>query len=127
VLWAERSGSGVQQWLLCVQDTGPGFQAESVASPLERALRQATAEAHESETRAAGDGAPASGIAPAPTLRSQSDADTAGDTAGEGIGLSIVKRLCELLDASLELETAPGAGTTFRVIFPRAYPRPAAR
>ena len=45
---------------------------------------------------------------------------------GEGIGLSIVKRLCELLDASLELETAPGAGTTFRVIFPRAYPRPAA-
>ena len=127
VLWAERSGSGVQQWLLCVQDTGPGFQAESVASPLERALRQATAEAHESETRAAGDGAPASGIAPAPTLRSQSDADTAGDTAGEGIGLSIVKRLCELLDASLELETSPGAGTTFRVIFPRAYPRPAAR
>jgi signal transduction histidine kinase len=42
--------------------------------------------------------------------------------AGEGIGLSIVKRLCELLDASLELETAPGAGTTFRVVLPRAYP-----
>ena len=45
------------------------------------------------------------------------------DTAGEGIGLSIVKRLCELLDASLELETAAGAGTTFRVIFPRVYSR----
>ena len=44
---------------------------------------------------------------------------------GEGIGLSIVKRLCELLDASLEMETSPGAGTTFRVIFPRQYPKAA--
>jgi signal transduction histidine kinase len=42
--------------------------------------------------------------------------------AGEGIGLSIVKRLCELLDASLELETAAGEGTTFRVVMPAAYP-----
>jgi signal transduction histidine kinase len=42
---------------------------------------------------------------------------------GEGIGLAIVKRLCELLDASLELETAPGEGTTFRVIFPHRYTR----
>jgi signal transduction histidine kinase len=41
--------------------------------------------------------------------------------AGEGIGLSIVKRLCELLDASIELQSAPGQGTTFRVIFPRSY------
>jgi len=43
--------------------------------------------------------------------------------AGEGIGLSIVKRLCELLDASLELETAPGAGTTFRVVLPARLSR----
>jgi signal transduction histidine kinase len=43
---------------------------------------------------------------------------------GEGIGLSIVKRLCELLDASLELETAPGSGSTFRVAFPRSYAPP---
>jgi signal transduction histidine kinase len=42
--------------------------------------------------------------------------------AGEGIGLSIVKRLCELLDASIELQSAMGQGTTFRVIFPRHYP-----
>jgi hypothetical protein len=32
-----------------------------------------------------------------------------------------VKRLCELLDASLELETSPGAGSTFRVVLPRHY------
>jgi len=42
--------------------------------------------------------------------------------SGEGIGLSIVKRLCELLDAGLELVTEPGKGTTFRVTFPRRYP-----
>jgi signal transduction histidine kinase len=40
---------------------------------------------------------------------------------GEGVGLSIVKRLCDLLDASLELETEPGRGTTFAIVFPRHY------
>ena len=39
----------------------------------------------------------------------------------EGIGLSIVKRLCELLNGSLELQTSPGEGTTFRVSFPSRY------
>ena len=110
VLWGPHTS--VDQWMLCVQDTGPGLQLESVAAPMEQALRQATEKAHEGDA----------GVPPA-TLRSQSDPAADADTAGEGIGLSIVKRLCELLDASLELETAPGAGTTFRVIFPRAYPR----
>jgi len=61
------------------------------------------------------------GADPAPTLKSQSAADALTLPAGEGIGLSIVKRLCELLDASLELETAAGEGTTFRVVMPAAY------
>jgi signal transduction histidine kinase len=116
VIWAEREVSDVQQWLLCVQDTGPGFQAESPAAPLEHAVLEATAEAQHAEPDAQ----------PAPTLRSQSDPDRARDAGGEGIGLSIVKRLCELLDASLEMETAPGEGTTFRVVFPRQYVSPAA-
>jgi signal transduction histidine kinase len=42
---------------------------------------------------------------------------------GEGIGLSIVKRLCELLDATLEMQSVPGEGTTFAVVFPRRYAR----
>jgi signal transduction histidine kinase len=41
--------------------------------------------------------------------------------AGEGIGLSIVKRLCELLDATIEMESTPGVGTHFRILFPRSY------
>ena len=39
---------------------------------------------------------------------------------GEGIGLSIVKRLAELLDATVEVES-DAAGTTFRVLLPRRY------
>jgi signal transduction histidine kinase len=114
VQWEERSGSGPQQWVLCIQDTGPGFQPQSPAAPLESALRQATREAQQLDAGA--------GAEPAATLKSQSSPHVVSVPAGEGIGLSIVKRLCELLDASLELETAPGAGTTFRVVLPRAYP-----
>jgi signal transduction histidine kinase len=122
VCWEERSVSGTAQWLLCVQDTGPGFQLASPAAPLEQALREATEEAHEADARAgrSGEGAV---TAPAPTLKSQSEPGIVPSGSGEGIGLSIVKRLCELLDASLELETSPGEGTTFRVVLPRAYPR----
>ncbi len=111
VRWEARSTAGAEQWLLTVQDTGPGFQRQSPAAPLERALLQATEEAHEVNA----------GSIPAATLRSQSTGGGSGH-GHEGIGLSIVKRLCELLDGSLELETTPGEGSTFRVIFPRAYP-----
>ena len=41
--------------------------------------------------------------------------------AGEGIGLSIVKHLCELLDATMELESQINVGTTFRILLPRQY------
>ncbi len=41
-----------------------------------------------------------------------------GETHGEGVGLHIVKRLCELLDANLDIETQPGRGTLFRVRLP---------
>jgi signal transduction histidine kinase len=77
-------------------------------------LREATQQAHETEP---------GNSPPAQTLPSQSEPGERRG-GGEGIGLSIVKRLCELLDASLELETAPGSGSTFRVAFPRSYTPP---
>jgi signal transduction histidine kinase len=115
VQWQERDVGGLRQWLMCVQDTGPGFDSGRAAAPFERVLREATQQAHESEPR---------NSPPAQTLSSQSEPGKGA--GGEGIGLSIVKRLCELLDASLELETAPGSGSTFRVAFPRRYPPPRA-
>ncbi|WP_419964723.1 ATP-binding protein [Pelomonas cellulosilytica] len=39
----------------------------------------------------------------------------------EGVGLSIVKRLCDLLDATTELESRMGEGTAFRIFLPRRY------
>jgi signal transduction histidine kinase len=119
VLWEARD----EHWTLSVQDTGPGF-TRGPAAPLERALKVATQESHEVETRAAAAADASAAPDPAPTLRSQSGHRSPQSLSGEGIGLSIVKRLCELLDASLELETAPGEGTTFRVTFPRSYAEP---
>jgi two-component sensor histidine kinase len=106
------------QWIVCVQDTGPGFDAAR-AEPLERDLKEATAASHEIDVNA--ESAETRSLELAPTLKSRSEPQSTRVDAGEGIGLSIVKRLCELLDASLELQTAQGTGTTFRVILPRQY------
>ena len=38
---------------------------------------------------------------------------------GEGMGLSIVKLLCEMLDATIEMRSVAEVGTTFRIFFPR--------
>lgn len=115
VTWQSASG----HWAVCVQDTGPGFEL-ATSQPLPGLLKQATDEAHELESVPDTDESSLTAL-PAPTLASQSAVRGSEATHGEGIGLSIVKHLCELLDASLELETAPGAGSTFRVIFPERY------
>lgn len=117
VSWGDSRGDDPDRWMMCVQDTGPGFRA-GPASPIAGALEAATAEARKVEAAAAGaeadtDAARDGGTDDAAHMRQQ---------RGEGVGLSIVKRLCELLNATLELESVVGAGTTVRVLFPRAYP-----
>ena len=120
VLWKPIAGHLPGNWMFCIQDTGPGLDDDPEAAPLAHQIYEATqtaqpaGEAHPEDTTT-GD------IAKAPTLASQSEALPANETAGEGVGLSIVKRLCELLNASLELETSRGKGTTFRVILPCQY------
>lgn len=120
VTWDEGGSVARPQWILCVQDTGPGFKG-AAATPLARVLKEATTEAREVEEQTSASTQTSARIEAAPTLPSLSCNPVAQLPSGEGIGLSIVKRLCELLDASLELETATGEGTTFRVIFPRHY------
>jgi signal transduction histidine kinase len=108
------------RWALSVQDTGVGLDA-GVVAPLAQALSAATKEAHAVALETA-KGQSARELATVATLPSgSSPKGTATEQPSEGVGLSIVKRLCELLDASIELESQPGRGTTFRVIFPRQY------
>ena len=119
VIWCAGTSQDTQEWMFCVQDTGPGLDA-GPGAPLARQLYEATQTAHAVEDihamdRTAGD------LATAPTVPAQSSTLPASQLPGEGVGLSIVKRLCELLDASLELETSPGKGSTFRVVLPLRY------
>lgn len=44
-----------------------------------------------------------------------------GETAGFGVGLWVVKQLCEAMGGAVEVSSAPGAGSTFRITLP-LYP-----
>lgn len=52
--------------------------------------------------------------------------DQAAGTSGHGLGLGIVRRLAELMHTRVELQSQPGAGSTFRLRLPRADAAPAA-
>lgn len=116
VTWGDERGNERERWMFSVRDTGPGFDSD-IATPMLGELEQATEDSREVERETTTGEKPRKDEAPPAPSRPES-VDRA---RGEGIGLSIVKRLCELLDATLELETAPGRGTVFRVILPRSY------
>jgi signal transduction histidine kinase len=119
VTWEASGSTEANQWALCVQDTGPGFGATDL--PIRQELKDATAGVQEAEAEGAARTDESLQASPAQTLASKSPQPLRA-AVGEGIGLSIVKRLCELLDASIELQSEQGQGTTFRVIFPIRYP-----
>jgi len=115
-------GAEPKSWWLMVKDTGPGLAAGSGA-PMREGLQEATASAKESDMKAAAIKGEASKVLTQPQDSSAS-IQPARHPPGEGIGLSIVKRLCELLDASLEIACSAETGTTFRVVFPSRYQTP---
>lgn len=119
VTWSLENEIPATRWALCVQDTGPGFDSGQV-NPIARELRQATEEAQDvsEENMSASE---VESEEPAPTLASLSSNQMPHPPLREGIGLVIVKRLCEILNASIELQTSPGEGTTFRICFPIRY------
>jgi signal transduction histidine kinase len=114
VSWGDSATEDPKRWLLCIQDTGPGFHTES-AQAIAEALEPATAAAMETVLQEES----------ARTLEDLSPqgvvARSVSSESGEGIGLSIVKRLCEMLDATIEMHSVQNEGTTFRVLFPRQY------
>jgi signal transduction histidine kinase len=112
-------GEDKETWWLMVKDTGPGMLS-GPGTPLVAALQEATASAKESDDKTAASQGEASLVLPAPWDASFSAAPSRHQP-GEGIGLSIVKRLSELLDASVEIASSGETGTTFRVVFPLRY------
>ncbi len=102
--WDDTAARDDGRWVLTIEDTGPGFHA-GPGAPLVSAL-----------SAIPGD--------PASQPGTDDDVRAVHQPHGEGLGLAIVKRLSELLDATIEFETAPGQGTTVRVLVPMRYASP---
>ncbi|MGE0799256.1 MAG: ATP-binding protein [Lautropia sp.] len=118
--WGTTDDAAAGRWFVQIQDTGLGFHAEPGA-PIAGALEAATDHSKVVEAdEAAGKITHVSRAGTPVTQRSAAERETA-QQPGEGIGLSIVKRLCELLDATIEVDSSPGKGTTFRILLPRRY------
>lgn len=117
VSWADGDAQDLERWKLIVRDTGPGIRQQS-APEIKDALEVATQHAKQvvEDNRAnqvthiveEDAGVPEPGEA------------QGTDVHGEGIGLSIVKRLCEVLDATVQVDS-DASGTTFLILFPRNY------
>jgi signal transduction histidine kinase len=119
VRWGDCGRNDSGRWALSIKDTGPGLRQGS-DSLLAEALSSAPQALSSSELVDSTDER-AGTDAQAPPAPADDETSAPLHDGGEGIGLSIVKRLCELLDATIEMESVPDVGTIFRVIFPRKY------
>ncbi|GAB3343085.1 hypothetical protein GCM10027299_58500 [Larkinella ripae] len=102
VSWAREND---YRWIVSVQDSGPGLPNQSASS-----YSQTLAPTAESSA--------AFGVETSEENAREADVVRASQSPfrqSEGIGLSIVKGLCELLRATLEIETKTGEGTLFRI------------
>lgn len=116
VRWGDSDAGDPKRWMLVVKDTGPGLHTAS-GKPMALAL----GDTKQIAPKTSGDPPRASRTAASSVSISLSHMAAPRQEPGEGIGLSIVKRLCELLDATIEMESTPGVGTVFRILFPRSY------
>ncbi|WP_353718333.1 HAMP domain-containing sensor histidine kinase [Dyadobacter sp. 676] len=112
---------GSYHWVLSIQDSGPGISG-AVTKVLSEQLRPTV----ESTAVLGPDLAEPDQVLPVniPEIPSGEELEAMSEAAprGEGVGLQIVKHLCNMLHANLEVETQPGRGTLFRVRMPVSFP-----
>jgi signal transduction histidine kinase len=111
------SVEGDYRWVFSIQDSGPGLPSTTVGT-LSQQLRPTV---EPTSVLGPDQAEPVAvlpdGIPPIPAP-AQMDSASQPSQGGEGVGLQIVKRLCELLDANLDVETKAGRGTLFRIRLP---------
>ncbi len=102
------------RWQLIVDDTGPGLPLSTAPESVSilSDLPILPPETPGVDSAVAQTNSPASGN---PVVGMQRQAK------GEGIGLHIVKRLCDLLNATMSVESKPGIGTRFHIRLPMHY------
>ncbi|WP_439555590.1 sensor histidine kinase [Dyadobacter sp.] len=93
------------RWSLSIQDTGPGFAANSPAALLAEQLKPNTLTSASHQEPQMMQEPPAG------------KADKGKPKESEGLGLFIVKKLCELMKASMDIESQSGKGTLVRIRF----------
>ena len=106
VSWTKENSS---RWIISVQDSGPGLSnqdMDSIAGVLAPPAESTAAYGLQNSDEDAREAA----------VNQASQSPYFG--RGEGIGLAIVKALCELLRVNMEIETKPGAGSLFRLRLP---------
>ncbi|WP_460639892.1 sensor histidine kinase [Larkinella harenae] len=107
------------RWILSVQDSGPGLPdglLEVFHQQLKPTVEPTSVLSPEEgqPTAVHPDSNPTIPVTPATTAETPGP-PSRDQTAGDGLGLMIVKRLCELIGATLEIESVPERGTLFRV------------
>ena len=108
------SVEGVYRWSFSIQDSGPGLPPTTVG-----VLGQQLRPTVEPTSVMSPDQAEPVTVSPAGLPQIPAPSELSPSTpGGEGVGLQIVKRLCELLDATLDVETQAGRGSLFRVRLP---------
>lgn len=103
------SSEGNYRWHVSVQDSGPGLPPGPMSLLAQQLKPKPDLEQSAVMHR---DASTDSLELPPATL------PPGGKRVGEGIGLHIVKRLCELVEATLEVETETDRGTIFRIRLP---------
>jgi signal transduction histidine kinase len=116
VRWGDSAPGDPKRWELCITDTGPGLHTAS-GRPMADALEKGNPPPPPRGAASSDAGLQNS----APTIGAATGQASSPAEPGEGIGLSIVKRLCDMLDATIELKSEPNVGTSFRILFPRHY------